>query len=302
MLDQPGLNVLLSRCLISLTREYDRTDPTAPPLPFYANLLRVLDGERDDAREVATRARISKRAAKTLLNAAMKKGAGLAARDRAAHALAEAERAWTTRVGRARVTTLRTALEGVVGQLELEHPHYVMQYGTADLSAIGGKWPGHGQDWRPVQRVEPLGALPLTALLSQALMDFTIRYESGRTWSLSSTIHALRKFPDEGLSFGAVPRVQPVGGDGRSNLQRLGVVSIDNGLVKLTALGKLCRDAYEPNVARVEQEWRDSYGDKPVRNLRAALAAVTARLEPGLAGHPLLEWLGAGFREASGEL
>ncbi|HLI01243.1 MAG TPA: hypothetical protein VKV06_10705 [Acidimicrobiales bacterium] len=301
MADEPGLNVLLAKCLLSLTREYERTDGRAPTLPLYANLLRILDDDGRDIREIASRARISKRAARTLLNATRRTGAGATERAGAARTLTAAETAWTARVGPGSVAQLRAALEGLVGELDLEHPHYLMQYGTADPSAIGGKWPGHGQDWKPVPRLEPLGSLPLTALLSQALMDFTIRYEAGPTWPLSTTVHSLLKFPDEGLPLAAAPTAYPVTGNGRSLFERHGVVEVRDGTATLTARGRSCRDAYEPNVARVEGEWCDRYGDGAVAALRAALSEAGDRLEPGLADHPLLDWTGKGCREASGE-
>ena len=43
---------------------------------------------------------------------------------------------------------------------------------------------GHGNDWKPVERAEgdTVSTLPLTALLSQALMAFTIDYEDRFPW------------------------------------------------------------------------------------------------------------------------
>ncbi|MBA2607700.1 MAG: hypothetical protein H0U92_02040 [Actinobacteria bacterium] len=295
-----GLNVLLARPLISLTRAYERVRPDAPPLPFYAGYIRALDGANDTPREVATRARISKRAAVALGTAFAK--SGLARQDAQARsqvALSAAEDAWRP------ADASRAALEPLVERFELEHPHYVMTYGSADASAVGGTYPRHGQDWKPVLRSEPLGDLPVSALLSQALMDFTIRYESGFVWALSSTVHALLKFPDEGLLLSDAPKEAGLTGNGKSGLERHLVVEVDNGggdrkmrRATLTLRGKFARDAYEANVVRVEQEWRARCGDATVSALRAALTQVNAELEPGLADHPLLAWSG-GLREAS---
>jgi hypothetical protein len=183
-------------------------------------------------------------------------------------------------------------------------------YGSADMSAIGGNYPRHGQDWKPVLRDGPDSAqgLPLSALLSQALMDFTIRYESGFTWALSSTVHSLLPFPDEGFLFREAPKRAYLTGDGKSLLERHGLVDVDDGggdkkqrRATLTTRGTFARDAYEGNVARVEKEWREAHGDDAVAALRDALTDVATKLEPGLADHPLIGWLGSGFREASGE-
>ena len=53
------LNILLSRPLLSLTRAYERVDPAAPTLPFYANVLRVIDDDGVEFREFPALARIS---------------------------------------------------------------------------------------------------------------------------------------------------------------------------------------------------------------------------------------------------
>jgi hypothetical protein len=69
----------------------------------------------------------------------------------------------------------------------------------------------------------------------------------------------------------------------------------------LTTRGIFARDAYKGDVARVEKEWRDVHGDDAISALRHALTEVAIQLEPGLADHPLIGWLGGGLREASGE-
>jgi DNA-binding MarR family transcriptional regulator len=317
---EPSLNVLLSRALISLTRAYGRADPDAPTLPFYAVVLRVLDHGGIDLREIPARARISKRAVTTLIKQGERAGlvtneakvvrltdAGVRARTAAENALRAAESEWIVAMDAA---SLRGALETVVGGFELEHPHYVCTYGGADMSAVGGRYPGHGQDWKPVRREgsETARNLPLSALLSQALMDFTIRYEAGFTWALSSTVHSLLPFPDEGYLFSEAPEKTWLSGTGNSLLERHGLVEVDDGggdkkqrRATLLTRGTFARDAYEGNVARVEKEWRDAYGDAAITALRDALTNVAAKLEPGLADHPLMSWSG-GFREASGEL
>ncbi|HUR79016.1 MAG TPA: hypothetical protein VMZ22_13795 [Acidimicrobiales bacterium] len=304
--DEMELNVLLARPLISLTRAYERADPEAPSLPFCANLLRVLDTDAVDVRALPGRARISKRAVRTLVRAAKQRALvnndaklvqltahGAALRDRSAATLATAEANWHES------GAVRKALQKIIGQFDLEHPHYLAQYGPADLSAIGGRHPGHGQDWKPVRREGPLDDLPLTALLSQALMEFTISYESGQTFALAWTIHALRHIPDAGVAFAHAPVRARLSGDGRSTLERHGAVTVVKGVAKLTGGGKVYRDAYAPNVARVEQEWRDRYGDSTVTAARKALTALNAELEAGLADHPVLTWRD-GLHESSG--
>jgi len=307
------VNTLLAHALISLTRVYKRI-PARPTLPFYAVVLRPLEFDGVAVKDFPKQARISKRAATTLLKEAENAGlvtrqdkvvrltdAGLRMRFAGATRLTAAEAEWSG------TSTLRGPLEALVSGFELEHPHYVMTYGMADTSAIGGRYPGHGDDWKPVPRVDAGSAagLPISALLSQALMDFAIRYEAGPTLALSSTVHALLKFPDGGLLLTESPPLAGLTGDGKCLLERHGLVVVDNGggdkrmrRATLTPRGKSCRDAYGPNVARVEDEWRQAHGDATVEALRDALTHVDATLEPGLADHPFIRFFG-GLDEAS---
>jgi hypothetical protein len=58
-----------------------------------------------------------------------------------------------------------------------------------------------GQDWRPVLRDEgdTVTTLPLSALLSQALMAFTLDYEGSGGLSLAATANVIRHMHDEGV-------------------------------------------------------------------------------------------------------
>src|SRR5205823_2236705 len=93
---------------------------------------------------------------------------------------------------------LRRSREALVGQLPLELPYFPATYGAADLSAVGGRFiparpqlglPPHGQDWRPVLRADgdTVSGVPVTGLLSQALLAFAIHYEARPAWALAST-------------------------------------------------------------------------------------------------------------------
>src|SRR5262249_2774555 len=58
-----------------------------------------------------------------------------------------------------------------------------------------------GQDWKPIRRDEgdTVTALPLSALLSQALMAFTIDYEGSGGLSLAATANVVRHMDDDGV-------------------------------------------------------------------------------------------------------
>lgn len=149
-------------------------------------------------------------------------------------------------------------LEALVSQLELEHPHFPVPYGTVDPTFCGRR--GGGRDWKPVRR-EPgsdVQGLPMTALLSQALVAFAVEYEQGRRGPIQWAANILDGLDDVGADLAPVPQCGP---HTVANLQRLNVVTIDqDGIVRLTRRGRVMRDAYRPLCRRVESSWRERLG------------------------------------------
>jgi hypothetical protein len=147
--------------------------------------------------------------------------------------------------------------------------------------------------------------LPLTALLSQALTGFAIDYEE-RAGPLSDAVHALSALDSKGTPFDDAPPRAELGGDGRSRLERHGIVVVESDgqsgrVARLTRIGEWLRDAYLPTAAQVEVLWRNAYGEALVTRLRSGLEAVVPRLEGGLADHPFLTWSRReGVRETTG--
>ena len=292
------LNELLSRCLVAVTRAYEDADPEAPSLPLLMLGPPALDGDPTTAH---LRARTSKRAMVTILKRLRRAGFDDAARDRGLAALAVAEK---------KLASLRAPLVALVDKFELELPHYWITYGTADSSVTGGRWkagddgppriPPSGTEWFPVLRAgKGAAALPLTALLSQALCNFAVDYEL-RSPSLGATIQGLLPIdPERGTPMREVPRFAHLSGDGRSGLERHGFVKVGpkpKQVAKLTPIGAHFRDVYGPYTAAVEDRWRDVYGDAVVTKVRVALEKAAP---PGPA-HPHLNW-NPHLREDSGD-
>ena len=297
------LNELVSRALLAVTRAYEDTDPQAPNLPLLMVGLRTFD-DPCDAKTAHTGARVSKRAMVVILKQLQKQGLvtsgdkkakltahGSKERDRGVMALSVAEK---------KFAALRAPLVSLVDKFELELPHYWITYGTADPSVTGGRYrpgddgpprlPPHGADWQPVLRTAKTAAdLPLTALLGQALCNFAIDYECQGP-PLGWTIHgALAIDPKKGTPMAEVSPFAGLSGDGRSGLERHGVVKVGpkpDQVAKLTPRGQRVREVYAPHTAAVEDRWRVTYGDGAVTKLRAAL---TKAAPPGPA-HPYLDW------------
>lgn len=249
---------------------------TGPGLCTEAVLLRPLEGGPVAANKLWWHGRTSKRAMKTIVNAAAKEG--LVAVDGAVVRL---------------VTPLPPSepalcppLEALVSQLELEHPHFPVPYGTADPTFTGGP----GVDWKPIARTSPssIEGLPTTALLSQALVSFAIEYEKERHGPIQWAANILRGMGDGPV---ILPPLQKRGTHSVQNLERLGVVTVDRDkVVRLTPTGRAMRDAYEPRCAQIESQWRDRLGSSLIDEVIDAVR-VAGYWRP----FPVVAWTGAEF-------
>lgn len=314
-MDAP-LPVLLSRVLGHRAAELEAdagVGAAVPSLAVWSNVLRcVVDAgaEGIDEKALPHAARTSRRLAISAVTGAARRGwivaepsraptsksrhvvladPGLAAAELWPVRLAALDAAWAG-------TPLRTTLEDLVGQLALELPHFPASYGTADPSAIGGPFmyrakpgtdglPAHGTDWRPVLRGDgdTVSSLPLTALLSQALMAFTIDYEAGFPWPLASTLTVLCHLSPEAKPLTDVPGDHGVTGNGKSLCERHLIVAVTRDptnprrkLVALTDRGQQVIHHHPARLDAVEAEWRRRYGDATVTGLRDALVEPAA--------------------------
>ena len=318
----PPIPVLLSHVLGSLTaglEEVVNKKQEMPSLAVWSNVLRcVVDGKRDgiDDRELPEAARISKRLAVAAVKGSARRGwldvepitgAGKHSRVHLSKVGWVAARAWPEKLASLdddwKRSALRTAFEELVGQLPFELPHFPASYGTADISASGAPWavrnkqnkkddlPLHGTDWKPVFRGEgdTVSHLPLTALLSQALMAFTIDYENGVRWSLAGTALLLPHIDADPRPLENLPEGHGIAGNGKSGPERHGVVSVTSDpkdarrkLVALTSLGTAIKTHHPVRLDAVEKEWRERFGDRLIDDLCDALnrALPTAGDQP----------------------
>lgn len=315
------LPVLVSRVLGYLRNavedEEKATRSPVPSLPMWSNLVRCVaecgpDGITE--RELPETARISSRLATAAVTAAARYGwisseAGSAGtRNRQLRLTDDGRRAapiWTERLTALDETwnaePLRAALEALVARVPFELPHFPASYGAADPSAVGGPFvqharkddgvPAHGNDWKPVMRGDgdTVSPLPITALLSQTLMAFTIDYEDRFPWPLASTATVLCHLSTEPRRIGDLPVGHGIKGNGKSLLERHLIVSVTKDprdprtkLVALTDRGAAVISHHPARLEAVEAEWRRRHGDAVVTDLRAALspAADAAGAQP----------------------
>ena len=168
---------------------------------------------------------------------------------------------------------------------------------------------------RPPQQAEPLqGPLSLSALLSQALVAFTIELDNeaehrlphrttsqgasqgGGAWltSLAMFENCLRFVTDQPVTVGELETLARTGTN-LDGMRRWGYITIDgtakriyrgrpgpDAVLRATAHGLRARQIWLPLPAAIEQRWTERFGAAPVGRLRQALLAVAGQLDPGL--------------------
>jgi len=291
-MDSATFPSLLWTALGALERAYIDESAGVGPMPSldqWANLLRAIGPGGTNLRELPAMVRLSKRAVRLRLSFAARhgfvdelqsgrgqstvrltvRGAGIVSRWRSLQDAAEKK--WRARIGVRRVDKLRSCLEQVVAIMPLEHPHYPASYGAADASITGG----NGKDWEGVPRNvgDTVSYLPLSALLSQALVNFAMSYEERSPVALSLTIAVIRRIPRDGRPMHGI-------GDsvGFSALRRHGFVGVTGAaggeVILLTPKGAAVFDAYEQRLRAVETEWCSWFAPAQVDALRRALENV----------------------------
>lgn len=258
---------LLGRAIGAFNLDYDqarRGEGSLPQLGTWANVLRVVDVDGTDQRQLARRGVISSRATEVMVNRLERLGrvaverkeiegkrgktklvrltaSGEAGAALAAAAVDSVQAEWRLRFGNDAFDRLRDALSIVVNRLPVELPHYPAGYGAADPSVTGGNYvpedpgppriPAHGQDWPVVLRKPGRDTrhLPLPALLSQVLAAFAIEYEREGFGSLPAVSNFLRFVGDDGVTLGRARALGGVSGNGKTLHERHKDVIVESG-------------------------------------------------------------------------
>jgi len=163
----------------------------------------------------------------------------------------------------------------------------------------------------------PQGTLPLSALLSQALVAFTIEFdneaehrlphrttshgtsshgEGDATWlvSLAMWENCMRYVTGEPITVAGLEALARTGTN-LDGMRRWGYITIDGtakkvnrgrpgpgAVLRATAAGLRARGIWRPLAGHVEQRWRERFGADGVAGLRDPLASLVSQLDPGL--------------------
>jgi hypothetical protein len=168
---------------------------------------------------------------------------------------------------------------------------------------------------QPHQAEPPQGSLSLSALLSYALVAFTIELDNeaehrlphrttnhgaasqgNGAWLTSVAMfeNCLRFVTDQPITVGELETLARTGTN-LDGMRRWGYITIDGAAEKIhhgrpgpgavlraTARGLQARQIWLPLPAVIEQRWTERFGAGPVGRLRQALLAVAGQLDPGL--------------------
>lgn len=130
-------------------------------------------------------------------------------------------------------------------------------------------------------------------VLSQALAAFASDYEQHGAGAIPIAM-ALRHATDQRIPVSEFPPEAGVTGEGKSLLERHGIVdlSVDPeaplakgyraNTARPSTIGRTIRDSYDPVTEKVESEWRERYGPGQVDGLRSSLEELGSTLPPGL--------------------
>jgi DNA-binding MarR family transcriptional regulator len=158
-------------------------------------------------------------------------------------------------------------------------------------------------------------ALPLPALLSQALVAFTVEFDNaaelaipnrttshgqappaGGVWlvSMAMWLNCMRYVGAEPITLGELATLARTGTN-LDGMRRWGYVAVDPGpgdsrytarhdglVLRATKRGHQAREIWQPLTGIIEQRWRDRFSAAEIDVLRAALEPLAARLGPWL--------------------
>lgn len=307
------LSVLLTHALIQFTREYERNVSRhgMPGLEVLSNVLRAVPKEGITQKEFERRAVLATRTARVVvrhcvdlgwLNLKKLSGNGSTVinlteegeknRRTGMRRIKRVELLWAKR-HESHFEKLKSSLEALAINFELEFPHYITGYGPADESLTGGEYlpaeegppriPSRGAEWPVVERqVKSRNrSLSFPSLLSQTLMQFVIDYEAERRGRLGLTALFFQHLPDAGMSLKDARQFQPISGNGKSLHERHLSIAIEPGkpsdgkrIVYPTQKTRLSRDAYAFQLTEIESQWQKRYGKAVLSNLRGSLEAI----------------------------
>ena len=286
------LSALLSQTLVAFTIEFDNeaerrmphrttnygstglNEPWLVSLAMYANCMQFVSEEGVSVAELARRARTS-----TNVNGMQRWGyitiepdkliratpAGRMAQETWRPLFSVIEHRWEERFGTDEIGQLRESLRTLVDHFDLDLPDCLPILGYGLFSRGPHR-----------KRTEPVGNLPLSALLARPLLAIAIEFERESDLSLAIAANVLRVLDDKGIRLRDLPLITGVSKESIAMamgiLRKKRLVAEESRIVRLTPHGVEARLAYANRLAAIEGRWQ-------VHSLRDAFDRIVPRLE-----------------------
>jgi hypothetical protein len=200
---------------------------------------------------------------------------------------ADIEQRWEERFGTDAIGELRGSLRAIVTRLDIELPEYLPIVGSANGMAADLAPPERSATAEPRQQI--------SSLLSQALLAYTIDFESESELSLPLTANFVRVLDETDVAVPDLPDLASTSKEATSMalrfLAKAGYVVVDGAspstsVVRLTPKGREVQEHAPRLHAEVEDRWA---GVAETRRLRASLQHVLEQgdgLSRGLEPYP----------------
>jgi DNA-binding MarR family transcriptional regulator len=186
------------------------------------------------------------------------------------------EKRWRERFGEDTIDHLREALVAIVSQIELVLPDGLPILGYGLFS----KGPDAAESG--LADAIMITSLPLAALLSKALLSFSIEFECESEVSLAIGANVLRLPCEKGVEVSDLPRLSGVSKEAiamsLSFLGKRGYAVIQpksnanrKKVLVLTPEGRKAQDKYRQLLLAIEARWHTRFGEQAVGRLRELL-------------------------------
>jgi DNA-binding MarR family transcriptional regulator len=206
---------------------------------------------------------------------------------------AEIEQRWQERFGRGAIDTLRQSITSILAINGTRLPGY--------LPIQGAVWDG----WftrlpHPRETQAEAGiARPISELLANVLLAFTLDFEKESLLSLAIYSDMVRVLDDSGVPIRDLPRLTGVSKEAikmmLGYLGKTGLILTGEDphatrvkRIRLTGKGILAQDYCQQRLPLIEKQWQERFGEETVEKLRQALEEIVGHpaLRQGLRLHP----------------
>ena len=212
----------------------------------------------------------------------------------------EIEARWVERFGVAAIEELRLCLEAIASEIGIALPKFMPIVGGAGWRLEDAVRGGQGV---------AVSRLPLSALLSRALLAYTLEFERASDVALPLSANLLRVLDEQGVSVKDVPRLAGISKEAvamaTTFLAKHGYVVVEGKAVRLTTTGRAAQERGDRLQAEIAARWTTPVGAPLACVLeRPDLLALGLRPNPGgwRGSKPYLRQTKAMLEEPTGAL